>query len=258
MKGSSLRRLIRHPLSTVINRVRGTLAQVSTSAPLVALTFDDGPHPRFTPKVADLLERYGARGTFFMVGEAARRYPGIVDRVVAGGHIVANHSWDHPSFPLISRRERWRQVRACARALAPYGLRLFRPPYGHLNLGAHLDLLVAGYQVVTWSVHAEDSKERDPDKMASRLIDGIRPGSIVLLHDGLFTLLDDSHADRAAMLEALERVLVWFRSQLRFVGLPELVQSGRAVRVNWYSAPQSETLRHVRRSPDYDPGPAAV
>jgi peptidoglycan/xylan/chitin deacetylase (PgdA/CDA1 family) len=64
----------------MILRLQGIVTQVSTSAPLVALTFDDGPHPEFTPKVVDLLERHGARATFFMAGEAARRYP----RIVAG------------------------------------------------------------------------------------------------------------------------------------------------------------------------------
>src|SRR4051794_27659147 len=76
----------------------GSLIRVATAEPAIALTFDDGPDPVATPRVLDILERHGARGTFFLVGKSAARHPGIVARAVAAGHAVANHSWDHPSF----------------------------------------------------------------------------------------------------------------------------------------------------------------
>lgn len=246
----NLRSLIRPPVHMVTRHVMGTLTDVSTSAPLAALTFDDGPHPQYTPKVLELLERYDARGTFFMVGEAARRFPQIVARVAAGGHVVANHSWDHPSFPLISQSERRRQVRACAQVLTPYGRRIFRPPYGHQDLATRFDLLRMGFQVVAWSLHAEDSNERDPDKMASILIDQIRPGSIILLHDALFTVLPDCLPDRSSMVEALERVLSHLSRRFRFVTIPQLLRAGQPHRVNWFGRESRDLMDQAKRSPD--------
>lgn len=232
------------------SRVMGTLTRVSTSAPLVALTFDDGPHSVFTLRVLAVLERYDARATFFMVGEAAQRLPYIVARVAAAGHVVGGHSWDHPSFPLISRKERVRQIRACAQALRPYGQAWFRPPFGHQDLATRFDLWRMGYRVVAWSAHALDSQERDPDAMAARLIDRIRPGSIVLLHDSLFTLLPESNADRSAMLEALERVLAELSGRLRFVTVPELIRAGRPHWDNWLGVPPRDFMSRLTRSVD--------
>src|SRR5215813_2722034 len=76
----------------------GSLIRVATREPAIALTFDDGPDPRETPRVLDVLERHGARGTFFLVGKSVERYPEIVARAAAAGHALANHSWDHLSF----------------------------------------------------------------------------------------------------------------------------------------------------------------
>src|SRR5689334_2752026 len=75
----------------------GSLIRVATREPAIALTFDDGPDPRETPRVLDILKRHGARGTFFMVGKSVEQYPEIVARAAAAGHALANHSWDHPS-----------------------------------------------------------------------------------------------------------------------------------------------------------------
>src|SRR5690242_18370490 len=86
--------------------VFGTITHVSTSKPAVALTFDDGPDPVFTPRLLDILQQHHAKATFFMVGQAAERHPDIVKKVAAAGHAIGNLSWDHPSFPLLTGRER--------------------------------------------------------------------------------------------------------------------------------------------------------
>ncbi|MGH8754891.1 MAG: polysaccharide deacetylase family protein [Burkholderiales bacterium] len=122
----------------------GTITHVSTSDAVAALTFDDGPHPEFTRRLLDILDRYQARATFFIVGRSAQRYPELVKRIAQAGHALGNHSWDHPSFPYISRRERRLQIRACAKAIHPYGLKLFRPPYGNQSIASRLDALCIG------------------------------------------------------------------------------------------------------------------
>ena len=134
--------------------IGGSITGVSTQEPVAALTFDDGPHPESTPRLLEVLAKHRARATFFMVGEAAEKHRGLVRRVAEEGHAIGNHSWDHPSFPLMSGRERRRQIRACERALAPYGSRLFRPRYGHQHLASWLDTRRLGFDVAAWRVWA--------------------------------------------------------------------------------------------------------
>src|SRR4051794_26057992 len=205
--------------------VSGAITSVETTEPLVALTFDDGPDPTSTPSVLRLLERYGAEATFFMVGAAAHRHPRLVRQVAEAGHAIANHSWDHASFPAITGRQRRTQLRWCQRAIAPYGLRLFRPPYGHQNIPSHLDATLLGFQVVGWSLAVEDWHRAEPGVLAARLAAGVEPGSIVLLHDSIFRGEPDQPMQygRAPLLQALETFLQDSKGTYRCVTLPELL-----------------------------------
>lgn len=215
--------------------VAGAIVSVETREPLVALTFDDGPDPTSTPLVLKLLERYAARATFFMVGAAAHRHPQVVRAVAEAGHAIANHSWDHASFPSISGRQRRTQLRWCQRAIRPYGVRLFRPPYGHQTIASHLDARLLGFQVVGWSLAVTDWHERDPDVLVARLEDGVEPGSIVLLHDSIFRgeLDQPMQYGRGPLLEALETYLEVTKGQFELVTVPELLRRGRPVVEEW-------------------------
>jgi peptidoglycan/xylan/chitin deacetylase (PgdA/CDA1 family) len=215
-------------------RLFGTVTYVRTTEPVAALTFDDGPDPTFTPRIAAILEEAGARGTFFMVGEAVKRCPEIVRRVALGGHAVGNHSWSHPIFPLLSSRERRMEMRSCEQSLRPYGSGLFRPPFGRQTVGTRLDALLLGYEVVTWNLSAGDWLEQSPEEMVRVLEDGLRPGSIILLHDGLYYPTRESLADRRATVEAVALFLSRTRNHYRFVTLPELFRSGRRNRELWF------------------------
>lgn len=217
--------------------VGGAIASVETNEPLVALTFDDGPDPTSTPHVLRLLERYGARATFFMVGAAAHRHPELVRAVAEAGHTVANHSWDHASFPSISGRQRRTQLRWCQRAIRPYGVRLFRPPYGHQSVASHLDARLLGFQVVGWSLAVTDWLERDPAVLVDRLEEGVEPGSIVLLHDSIFRgeLDQPMQYGRGPLLQALERFLERSHGRFELVTVPELLARGRPVVEEWLS-----------------------
>jgi peptidoglycan/xylan/chitin deacetylase (PgdA/CDA1 family) len=220
----------------------GTVSRVETSQPVVALTFDDGPDPDATPRLLEILERHGARGTFFMLGNAAQRRPDLVRRVAEGGHAIGNHSWDHPSFPFISGQERRRQIRACADAVRPYGAKLLRPPFGYQDLKSRLDAWGLGYWVVGWSLNTGDWYRKDVDGMVDQLRRQVTPGDIVLMHDALFTkpaerehhLTQMPHVSREEMLETVEAFLAGPVGALRFVTVPELLRSGRPTRRNWY------------------------
>jgi peptidoglycan-N-acetylglucosamine deacetylase len=212
----------------------GTITGVVTRDPVAALTFDDGPHPEYTPRLLEILERYEAHATFFMVGQAAQRHPELVQRVAQAGHAIGNHSWNHPSFPSLGRQERQKQIRACEQVLAPYGKRLFRPPYGHENLGSHRDVVSLRYQVVNWSLDAEDWEEHDPAWMAEVLTRGIQPGSIVLLHDAICGSQQPvPQYNREPMLAALALFLERLGGRLSFVTIPVLLRHGRPQCYNW-------------------------
>jgi len=214
--------------------VQGTITSVITAARVAALTFDDGPHPEYTPLLLEILQRYRALATFFMVGEAAQRQPELVRQVAQAGHAIGNHSWDHPSFPSLGRQERQKQIRACEQVLAPYGKRLFRPPYGHENPGSHRDVVSLHYEVVNWSLDAEDWEEHDPAWMAYVLTRGVRPGSIVLLHDAICGSQQPvPQYNREPMLAALTLFLEKLGGRFSFVTIPELLRHGHPRCYNW-------------------------
>jgi peptidoglycan/xylan/chitin deacetylase (PgdA/CDA1 family) len=221
------------PIRRLRRRLLGTITSVATAEPVVALTFDDGPHPDTTPRLLDILEHHGARATFFMVGEAARRLPELVRRAAASGNALGLHSWDHPSFPLISGRERREQIRTCALALAPYASPIFRPPYGHQSLASRLDAGWLGYQVITWDVVAQDWEPHDADWFADRLSRQLRPGCIIACHDWLYHAIEPQNTDRRALLEAVDRLLDRWSGRYRFVTVPKLLQLGKPQRVYW-------------------------
>jgi peptidoglycan/xylan/chitin deacetylase (PgdA/CDA1 family) len=227
--------------------VLGTVISVSTRDPVVALTFDDGPDPEYTPRLLEILERYGARATFFMTGEAAQKHPDLVRRVSQAGHTIGNHTWDHPSFPLISRRERRWQIHRCEKALAPYGLRLFRAPYSDLNLVARIHLLLLGYEVVMFSSWTDDWCGGDAFSIADQLEQRTQPGAIVVLHDRLSDALESSYFNREAMLQGLETFLTRTGHRFRFVTVPELLRHGRAEKEYWCREPKLELLNQLRR-----------
>lgn len=210
------------------HRMEGAVISVATDEAVAALTFDDGPHPDFTPRLLDVLARRGVQATFFMVGQAATRHPQVVRRVAEAGHAIGNHSWNHPSFPSLTHRQRWAQLRRTQAALAPYGGRLFRPPFGHLDRPSHFDARLLGYTVAAWSIVGYDWLDHDPTWMSNHIRERLRPGSIILLHDAAWMTLDQAWADRGPMLEAVEHLLASLSGSYRFVTLPDLLRRGRA------------------------------
>ncbi|MDA8105737.1 MAG: polysaccharide deacetylase family protein [Nitrospiraceae bacterium] len=214
--------------------VMGTITHVETSEAVAALTFDDGPNPEFTPRVLDLLKKHEAHATFFMIGKAAERYPDLVRKAAEAGNAIGIHSWDHPSFSSITSRERRRQIRACEKAIAPYGCRLFRPPYAHQTVMSRIDTLLLRYKVIMYSVHALDWERHEADWMAQELAKRVKPGSITLLHDSLWNPSVRGAEDRLSMIEGLDMFLSEVRGHFRFVTVPQLLKFGRVQRRNWY------------------------
>jgi len=221
-----------NPFKVIARRFLGTVTRVDTKESVVALTFDDGPHPEYTPKLLNILDRHGARATFFMVGQLAARYPDIVKEVARRGHSIGNHSWDHPSFPSLSSLQRRQQIRQCSSVLVDAEQRLFRPPFGHQNMASRIDAWTMGYDVIAWSILADDWLDHGPEQIFEKLSSRIKPGSIILLHDSLFCTESQAHLSRASTLEAVDRLLAEC-SDYEFVTVQELMNRGRPVRKWW-------------------------
>jgi peptidoglycan/xylan/chitin deacetylase (PgdA/CDA1 family) len=158
--------------------------RVRTDRREVALTFDDGPDPEWTPQVLELLRRHRAKATFFMVGERVQRHPELARRAVAEGHEVGNHSWGHVRLDRCDRTEARDQVRRADAAIAAVtgtAPTLFRPPWGLIDPVGLLAAAEAGHRVVLWSALI---RGRAPQSDLQRTVAHITPGAIILGHDG--------------------------------------------------------------------------
>jgi peptidoglycan-N-acetylglucosamine deacetylase len=226
----SVGRVIRRALRPVIDlfgglrrKYYGPITQVRTTQNLVALTFDDGPHPEFTIALLDILAAFGAKATFFMVGRNAARYPDIVKEVINRGHVIGNHSYSHPSFPHLSSKARLGEIQRCEAAVGRDMAKLFRPPFGAENAFCHHDALQLGYRIVNWSISLDDWGHHSAEWIADSLLRQLRPGSIVLLHDNV---VDDAETNRRETLEAVRHVLNAASGRFEFCTLPDLLAAG--------------------------------
>jgi peptidoglycan-N-acetylglucosamine deacetylase len=164
-----------------------TISSVHVDEPYIALTFDDGPNGKLTPRLLDLLAQHHIHATFFVVGENAAQYPEILQRAVREGHEIGNHSWSHPNFAKMSEESVRSQVKRTEDAIVnATGARptLLRPPYGSITSREkrwlHDDL---GYEIILWDVDPLDWKNPGPSVVTRRILKETRPGSIVLSHD---------------------------------------------------------------------------
>ena len=158
----------------------------SRDARAVALTFDDGPDPRATPMLLNLLDKHGVKATFFLLGRRAIRHPEIVDAILAAGHTVGNHSYSHDlTLMLRSSKSLSADIEAMQKLLAGHGIRprAFRPPVGITNpmLGTVLRRL--GLFAINFSRRGYDMGNRRLDNLAAKLLQRTEPGDILLLHD---------------------------------------------------------------------------
>jgi peptidoglycan/xylan/chitin deacetylase (PgdA/CDA1 family) len=208
----------------------------------LAITFDDGPNPAITPKLLDLLDRYQARATFFLIGRFVRECPELVRETVARGHVVGNHTETHPNLFRLSSTQILVELRLCHDAIsntigAPP--KWFRPPYGARNPWVIPTAKDLGYRTAMWTLIPGDWKSVSAEWLIPRMepiakhaqqISGTNAaahsngtGDILCLHDGNHRELN---GDRAHTLAALEHWLPrWRDLGLEFVTIDEAVRT---------------------------------
>jgi peptidoglycan/xylan/chitin deacetylase (PgdA/CDA1 family) len=187
----------------------------------VWLTIDDGPDPIDTPRILDLLERFGARATFFVIGARAERFPDLMAEIARRGHDVGNHSYSHPagSFWCLPPAALARELDRGPAPLAAAGgrSRWFRPPVGIKNLFLRRALRERDLSCVGWSARGWDSASRHPERVTGRIVRAARPGAILLVHEG-------AGVPAAVRVEAIGQILRELTAQgYRFV-VPDAAQ----------------------------------
>jgi peptidoglycan/xylan/chitin deacetylase (PgdA/CDA1 family) len=210
---------------TVLERLTPNLVwRVETEQPLVALSFDDGPDPVYTPQVLAILKEQGATATFFLIGERAMRHPELVARIKAGGHEVGNHYFMDGATLLHSDSDFVSYLERTEGAIGLTGARkLFRPPGGvawprQLRLARE-----RGYTCVLGSAYPHDPSHPPVSYIRWLVEKNLAPGAIVILHDGI--------SDPRRAIQALPGILTAGRARgLRFVSVGRLLEARPSVK----------------------------
>lgn len=202
---------------------------------VVALTFDDGPWPMSTLKILETLRQNQIRATFFCLGYAIAEHPELLQAIFANGHVLSNHTWHH-RYRRMSRTESAAEIdntTALIKKVTGAEVNLFRPPGGILNNGVAAYAAKKGYSVVLWTVVSGDTfRGMTPDRMANKVISLVRPGGVVLMHDG------GGHHPTSV---ALPKIIAGLKKRgYRFVTIPELMDLQQEA---WHMADLKEAAR---------------
>lgn len=152
----------------------------------VALTFDDGPHPIYTPKLLVLLSELDIKATFFLIGKNAERHPEIVKAIVAGGHSIGSHSYSHQTAlawrSVAEVRKDYEKSKSILERISKQSISLFRPPFGVTNPNIAKAIRQLNWISVGWSVRSFDTHYRS-EKVVARILQQTKAGDIILMHD---------------------------------------------------------------------------
>jgi peptidoglycan/xylan/chitin deacetylase (PgdA/CDA1 family) len=214
------------PRSTLLGPNIVRLPAAARARREIALTFDDGPDPDVTPLVLDLLDRFDAKATFFCIAREASRHPDLCREIARRGHAVENHSCGHlPTFAFLGLRGIRRELASAQATLAEIAgraPRFFRPPAGLRNPLLDPVLHALGLRLVSWTRRGFDTRKCHAQRVATRLLDNLDAGDILLLHDGHCAR---SSTGMPVVLEVLPQVLEAARARgLRPVGLDKAIE----------------------------------
>jgi peptidoglycan/xylan/chitin deacetylase (PgdA/CDA1 family) len=220
-----------------------TFDWVHVDGPYIAMTFDDGPSAKLTPKLLDLLAAHHIKATFFLIGQNVSENPEIVAREVREGHEIANHSWSHPNLAKMSDdgvRGQLRKTEDAIRGASGHGPTLLRPPYGSITARQKKWINQEfGYKIVLWDVDPLDWRRPGASVVCNRIIKNTRAGSIVLAHD-----------IHPGTIEAMPCVLNQLEAKgFKFVTVSELIAMETPLPPKLSPSPKSPGARSTSPSP---------
>jgi peptidoglycan-N-acetylglucosamine deacetylase len=194
-------------------------AKLTKGEKVIALTFDDGPWPTYTAEVLDILKTNNIKGTFFVVGQNLKNFPDLGKRVVAEGHIIANHTWHHWYHYMNPQAAAYEIDHTSEQIYQITGVKtnLFRPPGGIMNNGVAAYARNKKYALIMWSSDSNDYSRPGIPRLINNVMKEAKPGGIVLMHDG--------GGNRSNTVKALPQIIENFRKQgYKFVTIPELLE----------------------------------
>lgn len=211
---------------------KGTIYRVQEKAKLVAITFDDGPSPLWTPRILAALKKAGIKATFFMLGDHVERYPQIAQMVASDGHEIGNHTFDHHVLIYYKPQELEKEIKDAEMAIKKatgVTTHYFRPPKAWLTPAEKEKIKAMGYEVILWSLNSKDWVTFDDKYITRYLVHHIQPGDIILFHDsgGVFGTEGGSRKETVLAITRLAEKLK--DRGYRFVTISELLNSSKGV-----------------------------
>jgi len=192
----------------------GYRTHTNAGEPIVYLTFDDGPNSLYTAQISELLDKYDAHATFFVLGQNVPRAAEALRNATAQGHYIANHTFDHANITTLSQNQFFTELDDTRQTILDTvgdlfaldkDVRYMRPPYGAISADARQLATDRNYAVVLWDIDTLDWKRPGAEVIARHIVDNVYPGAVILMHDG--------GGDRTQTVAALEMVLAQLSAQ---------------------------------------------
>lgn len=199
--------------------LKATHHNYNTKQNTIAITFDDGPNPEFTPKTLELLQKYNAKATFFCIGKNVEKHPEIIQKIIAEGHQIGNHSYAHSNnYGFLSTKKIIADItkaQECIKKITETENQLFRPPFGVSNPNIAKAIKKIHLQPIGWSIRSYDTIAKEPKKVFKKIISKLKKGDIILLHD-----------TSTLSISVLEQLLRWLQeNSIESVSINQLLNS---------------------------------
>ena len=197
--------------------------RLNTDKRIVALTYDDGPNPPYTERLLDVLAKHNVKATFFMIGNRIEKYPETVHRVIAEGHQIGNHTYSHPPLGFLPPFSVQRQIERTDDLIQQHGIVeeiVLRAPMLTRFLPVAYVLAKADRTHISCNVWSWDWTTQNPDKITETVLKQMKPGSIIVLHDGK---AENKNANRSGTIEATDRIITALKQDgYQFVRLSDV------------------------------------